>query len=189
MSILLTEEKQAEKGDPGSASYGTMYTGMKRRLFIGLLSVLFLTLFLYLFWSSDEARIRKLIKEGAGAAESRDLDSVMSKVSFAYRDDYGVTYLYLKEILKREFDRLSDIQVEYGELKIQIIKKGGTPGEHPSPDAPDMAVAEMDIRVVATAGTETGYLLGDVRTPVHVKFTLEKERMKWLIVKAEGIRF
>jgi len=162
---------------------------MNKKLFIGLLSLLVLILVVYLLWPTDEARIRKLFKEGAGAVESRDLDNVMSKVSFAYRDDYGVTYLYLKEILKREFDRLSDIQVEYGELKIEIIKKGGTQGERRSPDAPDMAMAELDIRVVATAGTETGYLLGDVKTPVHVKFTLEKERMKWLIVKAEGIRF
>lgn len=120
--------------------------------------------------------------------ESRDLDGVMSKVSFSYQDDYGVTYLSLKEILKREFGRLSDIQVEYGELKIQIIKKG-TQRAHLSSDAPDIAMVEMDIRVVATAGTETGYIVGDVKTPVHMKFTLEKERMKWLIVKAEGIRF
>jgi len=162
---------------------------MNKKLFTGLLSVLLLVSVLYLLWPSDEARIRKLFKEGAGAVESRDLDGVMSKVSFAYRDDYGVTYLYLKEILKREFDRLSDIQVEYGELKIQIIKKGGPGEERLSPNTPDMAVAELDIRVVATAGTETGYLLGDVKTPIHMRFTLEKERMNWLIVKAEGIRF
>jgi hypothetical protein len=162
---------------------------MNKKLFIGLLSVLLLVSVLYLLWPSDEARIKKLFKEGAGAVESRDIDGVMSKVSFAYRDDYGVTYLYLKEILKREFDRLSDIQVEYGELRIKIIKKGGPREERLSPDTPDMAVAEMDIRVVATAGTETGYILGDVKTPVHMRFTLEKERMKWLIVKAEGIRF
>lgn len=121
--------------------------------------------------------------------ESRDLDAVMSKVSFAYRDDYGVTYLHLKEILKREFDRLSDIQVEYEALRTEIIKKGGAQGKHLSPDAPDTAVAELNIRVIATTGTETGYIVGDINTPVHMKFTLEKERMKWLIVKAEGIRF
>jgi len=162
---------------------------MNKKLFIGLLFLLLLVSVLYLLWPSDEARIRKLFKEGAGAVESRDIDGVMSKVSFAYRDDYGVTYLYLKEILKREFDRLSDMQVEYGALKIKIIKKGGPGEERPSPGPPDMAVAEMDIRVVATAGTETGYILGDVKTPVHIRFTLEKERMKWLIVKSEGIRF
>ena len=121
--------------------------------------------------------------------ESRDLDGVMSKVSFAYRDEYGVTYLYLKEILKKEFNLLSDIQVEYEALRIQISKKNDLQGERPSPDAPDTAMAELDIRVVATAGTETGYILGDVKTPVHMRFILQKERMKWLIVKAEGIRF
>jgi len=161
---------------------------MNRRLVIGLLSVLVLILVVYLLWPSDEARIRKLFKEGASAVESKDLDDVMSKVSFAYRDEYGATYLYLKKILKREFDRLSDIQVEYEALKVEIVKKGGLAGEQPSSDTPDIAMAEMDIRVVATAGTETGYIVGDVKTPVHMKFTLEKERMRWLIVKAEGIR-
>ena len=162
---------------------------MKRKLVIGLLSVVVLILVLYLLWPSDEARIRKLFKEGAAAVESRDLEGVMSKVSFAYRDEYGVTYLYLKEILKKEFNLLSDIQVEYEALRIQISKKNDLQGERPSPDAPDTAMAELDIRVVATAGTETGYILGDVKTPVHMRFILQKERMKWLIVKAEGIRF
>lgn len=166
-----------------------MYVEMKRGLFIGLLSVLVFTLIAYLLWPSDAARIRKLFKEGAGAVESKDLDGVMAKVSFRYRDDYGVTYLSLKEILKREFTRFSDIQVEYGAPEIRIIRKGGSRGEHLSPDPPDMAVAEMDVRVVATAGTETGYIVGDIKTPVHMRFTLGKERMKWLIVKAEGITF
>ncbi|HXX80200.1 MAG TPA: hypothetical protein VEI46_01515 [Thermodesulfovibrionales bacterium] len=162
---------------------------MKRKLVIGLLVVSVLIAVFYLLWPSDEARIRKLFKEGASAVESRDLESIMSKVSFAYQDENGVTYPYLKEILKREFDRLSDIQVEYEALRVEIIKKGGLQGERLSSDAPDMAKAEMDIRVVATVGTETGYILGDVKTPVHMKFTLEKARMKWLIVKTEGIMF
>lgn len=162
---------------------------MKRKYLIALLSLSVPILVFYLLWPSEEARIRKLFKEGAAAAESRDLDSVMSKVSFAYQDDYGLTYLYLKEILKKEFDRLSDIQVEYGELRVEIIKKDGLQGEHLSSDAPDTAIAEMDIRVVATAGTETGYIVGDVKAPAHMKFTLKKERMKWLIVKAQGITF
>lgn len=162
---------------------------MKRKFVIGLLFVLVLTLVLYFLWPSDEARIRKLFKEGAVAVESRDLDGVMSKVSFAYRDEYGATYLYLKETLKREFERLSDIQVEYEALRVQIREKSDLQGERSSPDTPDSAMAELDIRVVATEGTETGYLLGDVKAPVHMRFILQKERMKWLIVKAEGIRF
>lgn len=164
-------------------------TEMKRKFVIGLLLVCVLTLVHYFLWPSDEARIRKLFKEGFTAVESRNLDGVMSKVSFAYQDKHGTTYLHLKETLKREFDRLSDIQVEYEVLKIQVGKKGGSLGEQHPPNASDVATAELEIRAVATAGNETGYIVGDVKAPVHIRVTLEKERMKWLIVGAEGIQF
>lgn len=141
---------------------------------IVLLSVLVIVLAAYLLWPSDESRIRKLFKEGATAVESGDIDRVMAKVSFNYRDDYGMTYLSLKETLKREFQRLSDISVEYGDLKIRVSE--------------NTALAELDIRVVATSGNETGYIIGDIRTPLPLRFTLDKERAKWLIVRAEGFQ-
>ncbi len=141
-------------------------TGAALLLLVGLLA-------LYLLWPTDESRIRKLFKEGARAVESRDLDGVMAEVSFNYRDEYGMTYLYLKETLKREFQRLSDISVESGAPKIQV-------GE-------DRATAELDVRVIATEGNETGYFIGDARAPLHLRFTLEKERAKWQIVKTEKL--
>ena len=126
----------------------------------------------YLLWPSDESRIRKLFKEGARAVESGDLEGVMAKVSFNYRDEYGMTYLSLKEMLKREFQGLSDISIEYGDLKIQVRE--------------DAATAEMDVRVIATSGNETGYIAGDIKTPLHLRFTLGKERTKWQIIGTEG---
>ena len=145
---------------------------MSKRFTIGLLFLFALIVTLWLLWPSDESRIRKLIKEGAKAAESGDLDGVMAKISFNYRDDYGMTYLYLKEILKREFQRLSDISVEYENLKIQVSE--------------NTALAELDMRVIATSGNETGYIIGDIKSPLPLRLTLDKERTKWLIVKAEG---
>ncbi len=128
----------------------------------------------YLLWPTDESRIRKLFKEGAEAMESRDLDGVMAKVSFNYRDDHGMTYLYLKETLKREFQRLSDISIEYEVVKVGV--------------SGDAATAELDLRVIATSGSDTGYIIGDVKTPLRLTFTLEKERAKWQIVKTEGFK-
>ncbi len=145
---------------------------MSKRFTIGLLFLFALIVTLWLLCPSDESRIRKLIKEGAKAAESGDLDGVMAKISFNYQDDYGMTCLYLKEILKREFQRLSDISVEYENLKIQVSE--------------NTAVAELDIRVIATSGNETGYIIGDIKSPLPLRLTLDKERTKWLIVKAEG---
>jgi hypothetical protein len=97
----------------------------------------------------------------------------MAKVSFNYRDDYGMTYLYIRETLKRELQRLSGISIEYENLTVRVSE--------------NTATAELDIRVIATSGSETGYIMGDIRTPVHLGFTLEKERTRWQIVKTEGL--
>ncbi len=145
---------------------------MKKIKTIALLSLPLIILAVWFFWPTDESRIRKLVKEGAQAAESGDVEGIMAKISFNYRDEYGMTYLSVRETLKREFQRLSDITVEYGNLKIQVLE--------------DTAVAELDVRVIATSGNETGYVLGDIKSPEQLKLTLDKERTKWLIVKVEG---
>jgi hypothetical protein len=134
-----------------------------------------LPIILYLLWPSDESRIKKLFKEGSQAIEKKELDAVMSKVSFNYRDGYGFTYLYIKELMKSVFQRMNDIKIEYENLDIKVNDKNAT--------------ADMDIRILATIGNDTGYILGDLAKPVHLKFTLEKERIKWLVVKTEGLPF
>lgn len=123
-------------------------------------------------WPSDERRIKRLFTDGKRAIESENLEGVMSKVSYNYRDDYDLTYLYLKETLKNQFEELTDITVEYENLNIKVSK--------------DTATADVDVRVIATKGNETGYIIGDARSPAHFKFSLDKERTKWLIVGSEG---
>jgi hypothetical protein len=143
---------------------------------IALLFLFILTpIILYLLWPSDESRIKKLFKEGSKAIEKEDLDTVMSKVSFNYSDEYGLTYLYLKESMKSVFNQMSDLKVEYENLEIKVNDK--------------VATADMDVRIIATIENDTGYIFGDLPKPVHLKFTLEKERTKWLVTKTEGLPF
>ena len=148
---------------------------MSRKSIIILLIFILVPLILYFLWPTDESRIKKLFKEGSQAIEKEDIDGVMSKVSYNYRDEYGLTYLYIKEYMKRFFHQMSDIKIEYKNLKINITDKTAT--------------ADMDVRVIATIGSDTGYILGDLPRPVHVTFTLEKEKVRWLIVKTEGLPF
>jgi hypothetical protein len=143
---------------------------------IALLFILIATpLIIYLIWPSDENRIKKLFREGARAVEKEDLDGAMSKVSYNYRDEYGLSYLYIKELMKSAFQRMKDIKVEYENLKINITDRTAT--------------ADMDVRIIATIGNDTGYIMGDLPNSVHLKFTLEKERTKWLVTKTEGLPF
>jgi len=141
---------------------------------IAIFFLLLLTpVILYLLWPSDESRIKKLFKEGSAAIEKEDLEAVMSKVSFNYQDEYGFNYLYIKETMKYVFKQMSDIKVEYENLRINVTDKTAT--------------ADMDVMVLATISGNTGYVLGDLAKPAHLKFTLEKERSKWSVIKTEGL--
>jgi len=148
---------------------------MSRKTIILLLILFILPLVIYFLRPSDEARIKKLFREGSGAIEKKDLDAVMSKVSFHYTDEYGFNYLYLKESMKRVFQQRGDFDIAYENLTITVADKA--------------AKAEMDVRVVATIGKERGYVLGDMPNPVHLTFSLEKERTKWMVTKTQGMPF
>lgn len=147
---------------------------MRKKSVIFLFLLILSPIIIYLLWPSDESRIKKLIKEGAAAIEKKEIDKVMSKVSFNYQDDYGFTYILIKKLLEDQFRTMSDIKVEYENLKITVKK--------------DSAIADLDVRVIATIGNETGYIIGDIKKPVHLKFNLEKERVKWLVTKTEGLK-
>jgi hypothetical protein len=148
---------------------------MSRKTIILLLILFILPLVIYFLWPSDETRIKKVFREGSQAIEKKDLDAVMSNVSFNYTDEYGFNYLYIKESLKRVFQQMGDLDIEYENLIITVTDKA--------------AKAEMDVRVVATIGNERGYILGDLPNPLHLTFSLEKERTKWLVTKTEGMPF
>jgi hypothetical protein len=85
-----------------------------------------------------------------------------------------MTYMLIKKILAEQFKSLSSIKIEYENLKIEVKEK--------------LATAEFDMRVIATIGNQTGYIIGDLKTPAHIKLFLEKERARWLVIKTEGIQ-
>lgn len=138
-----------------------------------VLILMALPIAVYFLWPSDTSRIKKLVKEGAEAVEKEDIEGVMSKISRAYRDDFGLNYMMIKHLLGRQFEAVSDMEVEYESLKIKVDGRN--------------AVAEMDVLVLATIDGETGYILGDLRESAHARFYLGKEGAKWLVLKTEGI--
>jgi len=147
---------------------------MSRKTVIFLAVLIISPIIIYLLWPSDESRIKKLFREGVKAVEQENIEEVLAKVSFAYKDEYGMTYLSLKEGMKRFFKQAEKLQVEYEITDIRITE--------------NTAKAELDIRVIATSGSDTGYILGDAAKPLHIIFSLEKERTTWLVTQTEGIR-
>ncbi len=146
---------------------------MSRKSAILLALLIMVPVIVYFLWPTDESRIRKLFRQGAKAIEQEKIDGVMAAVSFNYTDDYGLTYLYIKEGMMRIFQRMDGITVEY-EITLLEIKD-------------DTASAELDIRVIARAGNDVGYAVGDAARPVHMTFILEKQRTTWLVTRTEGL--
>lgn len=146
---------------------------MSRKSIIFLVLLILAPVVIYFLWPSDESRIRKLFRGGAKAIEQEKIEGVMARVSFNYTDEYGLTYLYIKEGMTRAFQRMDGIKVEYEITGIDIKDTSAT--------------AELDLRVIASQGTDTGYVIGDAAKPQHMKFTLDKERTTWLVIRTEGL--
>lgn len=146
---------------------------MSKKSIISFAVLILLPLIIYFLWPSDESRIKKLFREGAKAVEQKKPDDVMSLVSFNYSDDRGLAYITIKEGLERVFQRMSGIKIDY-EIKTITVKD-------------KTATVDLDIRVIASYGQDTGYAVGDASSPAHMKFFLEKERAKWLVTKTEGL--
>lgn len=148
---------------------------MSKKTFILLFLLIISPIIIYFLWPSDASRIKKLFREGAKAVETEKIDDVMSKVSFNYTDEYGMTYLYMRKGLERVFSQMDGITIEYQIKNIKITDK--------------TAAAELEIRVVASLGNDTGYIIGDAAKPVLMTFSLEKERTKWLVAGTKGLPF
>jgi hypothetical protein len=130
---------------------------------------------IYFLWPTEEARIKKLVRQAAHAIEEENIDDVMSKVSYNYQDEYGLSYLLIKKGLQQQFQRYSNLDVDYENLKVEVAK------------GKEEATASMDLRVVASAGQEMGYVLGG-DGPARFVLRLKKggPLKKWQVVEASG---
>ena len=143
-----------------------------RHILIALLIVV--PVIVYFLWPTDEARIKKLIREGAAAIEAEKTDEVMKKVALHYQDDHGLSYPLLKKGMERLFQQMDKIQIEHD---IRVIAVEG-----------EKATADVEVRVIAAFGTDTGYIVGDAGKAQALRLHLEKERAAWLVVRTDGMK-
>lgn len=153
---------------------------MKKRYGIFATVVFFFVAAVYLFYPTDENRIRKTIRESEQAFTSEDADKLMELVSYNYRDALGNNYLRLKKTLQTVFRRLDEIDIERSIKGISVEGK--------------RAEAELDVRVIASSSSRAGrsdydraYILGDAGEAARIKVLFEKPSYTWLIMSVEGV--
>jgi hypothetical protein len=148
---------------------------MSKKSIALLFMVMVAPVVIYLLWPTEEARIRKLVRQAAHAIEAKDVEGVMEKVSFNYQDEYGLSYLLIKKMLERQFQRYSGMEVEYENLRIDVS------------EGAEEATASMDLRVLASSGDQMGYALGGDE-PARLRLRLKKggPLKRWQVVEASG---
>ena len=149
---------------------------MRRKGFVialALASLIFL-LFVRPLLISEEARIRKGIKEGVQAIEAKDLGKCLRNVSLHYKDEYGLTYLGVKGLLTRIFQEFDAFEIDLTNLQITFLDKG-------------VASVTFGLKVKVSYGGQKGYLLGSGDSSNQIKMSFIKEGGRCKVTQVEGI--
>lgn len=141
---------------------------------IGLALVVAAVIVAIIIFPSDKKRIQKTITASEQAFIKEDLKSVMDHVSFNYTDDYGGSYLTLKQRIERLFSTYDDFEV-YSDI-VAITVSG------------DEALADLRVSIIASVGNERGYLFGDAGSHREIRVYLAKENFGWMIVRLDDYR-
>lgn len=123
---------------------------------------------------SDEARIKKGVKDGVRAIEGKDLGKCMSYVSLHYKDEYGLTYLGVKRLLDRIFQEFDAFEIDLVNLRIILHDK-------------ETAFATFDLKVKVIYRGQQAYLLGSGDVVNRVKMSFAKEGGRWRVTRVEGV--
>lgn len=95
----------------------------------------------------------------------------MEHISFNYHDNYGGSYLQFKKRAEMSFSSYDDFEIELDRIKIDFHEQEATVG--------------LNVSIIASAGNERGYLIGDAAGFQKMAVYLEKTAYDWKVVKIE----
>ena len=133
--------------------------------FIAVVAVIFL-------FPSDKKNIRKVVGAVEQAVVHEDGKALMEQVSFNYADDYGGSYLMLKQRAENLFNIHDDFDVIAEITGIEIIE--------------GKAIVDLNVSLIASNGTNRGYLIGDAGSHRGINVFFEKAKLKWFITRLEA---
>ncbi len=145
----------------------------------GFVIALALALLIYLLFVrpllvSEEAIIKKGVKEGAQAIEAKDLGKCLRHVSLHYKDEYGLTYVGVKGLLTRIFQEFDAFEIDLRNLRITSLDK-------------EVATVTFDLKVKVSYRGQMGFLLGSGDFSNRIKMSFVKEGRRWKVTQVEGL--
>jgi hypothetical protein len=128
----------------------------------------------FMLWPQNSERsIRKLLGKCAASIENRSIEGALSGVSFAYRDEFGLSYLVLKRLFEKAFARMSELDVQYAVTDVRVLKDSATVG--------------LEVAVSAFVEGQTQYVLGSPHNREQMILKLAREELGWRVVSSSGM--
>jgi hypothetical protein len=122
----------------------------------------------FLFRSSPEKAVERLLRKGAAAIEAEDMDRLAPLISLGYRDDLGLGYAALRGSFEYVFSQFSGIAIDYRVTSI-------TPGN-------DTVTANVTVWGRGVWMDETQNIAGSESEPVPLSLLCRKELLKWKVI-------
>lgn len=135
--------------------------------------------FLFFTDGDDPSVIDGVLTEAKAAGVERDLSGFMDNFSMQYRDEYGFSYLVIKRIVGRQFEKFEKFEAEYTDLGVVFDE---------NEQGDKLAIATLDLRV---KGFKKGLpidLIGtdDSTDNINIEF-LKSSLGVWKIVSVSGV--
>ena len=150
-----------------------------KKFFILALIILALAYFFFSGGKNDDEYFNNYFQEMVKAGEEKDTDQFMDNFSLQYKDDYGLNYIVIKNIVKNVFEKYNKIEGSFSGLSSSISK---------DEDGRETALVNMDVTATGSIGGIDKGILGLNKTPENITVYLEKSAFgSWQIVRVEGI--
>ncbi len=124
--------------------------------------------------SFDRFKINGVIKGAKKAVEHEDIDNLMAYVSLKYIDDYGFNYPMAKRLMSGLFKDFNEFEVVKKDLVINVQD--------------NTATVSFSLWVSVDWNENPAYIVGTNRAAASILVYLEKDFIKWKVVKVEGVR-
>ncbi len=152
---------------------------MKKTLF-ALAATLFLLFLLFGKEKPSPEKLKLFFDNMKKAGESKRFSDFMEFFSLYYKDDKGITYIYLKKNIKHYFENYQSFKGSY-----KIISVSETYKDH---QGNRLINITMDVTITGIRNEISTELMGTLRNPDRITLILRQEILgKWKIVNIKGI--
>lgn len=150
---------------------------MKKYVFL-IIAVVAVLIFFYSRSGDDTSEIAHVLDQMVEAGKQGMQGDLIEHVSIEYRDDYGGSYLVVKNVVENLFDKYKKFDTKYKNLSVSI--------DNPE-NGDKTAVANLDIHIVGYTSDVPIDLLGTEDSYQNITLYFKKTKiLGWKVTRAEG---